>query len=222
MNLIYREFTARAELEAAALALLREALAAPAPAPRALMLTGGSTPFGVYTRLAASGARAADGVHVFLSDDRHVPLASPDSNYGRLRPTLDALGVENRLFIDPAVPPAVAAERYDRALGGIIGEMAFPLGILGLGADGHLAALFSPAHLTDGEGHRAIAVKRPDGMNGVSATPAVLCAAQRLVFWVAGPGKRQAVDALRYQPSRIPAGLALDAAPLVELWYAPS
>ncbi len=223
MNLQYRGFATRAELAAAALALLQEVFCDPSPTPRALMLTGGSTPFGVYAALAATGVRAADGVHVFLSDDRHMPLESPESNYGRLCPMLDALGVRERLFIDPAVPVAVAAERYDRALDALLGGgTAFPLGILGLGADGHVASLFSAAHLKDAEGHRAIAVRRPDGMNGVSATPSVLCAARRLVFWVAGPEKRQAVEALRQKPSSIPAGLALAAAPSVELWYTPS
>ncbi len=223
MNLIYREFAKRAELEAAALALLKEAFCTPSPAPRALMLTGGSTPFGVYAALAATGGRASDGVHVFLSDDRHVPLESAESNYGRLCPTLDALGVQERLFIDPSVPVAVAAERYDRALGELLdGGVAFPLGILGLGADGHVASLFSAAHLKDADGHRAIAVRRPDGMNGISVTPPILCAARRLVFWVAGPEKRQAVEALRLKPSSIPAGLALAAAPSVELWYTPA
>ncbi len=220
MNLIYREFATRPELASAALELLKEAFCAPSPMPRALMLTGGSTPFGVYAALAAAGVRAADGVHVFLSDDRHVPLESPESNYGRLCPTLDALGVRERLFVDPAVPVAVAAERYDRALYALLGGgIVFPLGILGLGADGHVASLFSAEHLKEAEGHRAIAVRRPDGMNGVSATPSVLCAARRLVFWVAGPDKRQAVEALRQRPSDITAGLVLDAAPEVELWY---
>ena len=220
MNLIYREFATRPELAAAALVLLKEAFSAPSPVPRALMLTGGSTPFGVYTALAATGVRAADGVHVFLSDDRYVPLESPESNYGRLCPMLDALGVRERLFVDPAVPVAVAAERYDRSLETLLGGgTAFPLGILGLGADGHVASLFSAEHLKDAEGHRAIAVRRPDGMNGVSAAPSVLCAARRLVFWVAGPEKRQAVEALRHKPSSITAGLVLDAAPSVELWY---
>jgi 6-phosphogluconolactonase len=223
MNLSYREFSGRAELEAAALALLKEAFCAPAPVPRALMLTGGSTPFGVYAALAAAGVRAANGVRVFLSDDRHVPIGSAESNYGRLCPMLDALGVQARLFIDPSVPVAIAAERYDRALDGLLGDgTAFPLGILGLGADGHVASLFSSEHLKDADGHRAIAVRRPDGMNGISTTPSVLCAAERLVFWVAGPEKRMAVEALRHKPSSIPAGLALAAAPSVELWYTPS
>lgn len=223
MNLIYREFAGRAALEAEALALLKAAFSAPSPSPRALMLTGGSTPFGVYAALAATGVQAADGVHVFLSDDRHVPLESAESNYGRLLPTLEALGVRERLFVDPSVTVAVAAQRYDLALDALLGGgTAFPLGILGLGTDGHVASLFSAAHVKDAAGHRAIAVRRPDGMNGVSTTPTVLCAARRLVFWVAGPEKRQAVETMRHKPSSIPAGLALDAAPLVELWYTPA
>jgi 6-phosphogluconolactonase len=222
MNLSYREFGSRPELEAEGVELLSEAFCAPLPSPRVVMLTGGSTPFGVYHALAASGVCAADGVSVMVSDDRHVPLDSADSNYGRMLPFLNSLGVAQRLFVDPDIPVAISAERYATSLAPIArGELSFPLGILGLGADGHVASLFSPAQLAEARGQYAIAVRRPDGMNGVSVTPTILCAAERLVFWVAGRDKQQAVDALRHSPASIPAGLVLDAAPSIELWYAP-
>lgn len=222
MNLDYREFTSRSDLEDNAFELLKKALSDDSPSPRLLMLTGGSTPFGVYERVRHSGIRPPEGLHVFLSDDRHVPQDSPASNYGRLCPMLDALNVKKRIRVDPTVPVAVAAERFDRDLKGVMNRaLPFPLGILGLGADGHVAGLFTSEQLAEAAGKQAIAVRRPDEMNGISATPSVLCAADRLVFWVAGLDKREAVETLRNQPLRIPAGLALDAAPSVELWYAP-
>lgn len=222
MKLRYREFKKRATLEVAALELLTDAFTAATPSPRVLMLTGGNTPFGVYAALAASGIRANVGVRVFLSDDRHVPITSGNSNYGRMRPMLDALHVRQAVVPDGALPPAVAAADYDRALAALLEDgVPFTLGILGLGADGHVAALFNTAEVENVAGHRALAVARPDGMAGVSVTPSILCAAERLVFWVAGPDKADAVKALRHAPHSIIAGLALDAAPCVELWYAP-
>lgn len=222
MQLIYREFNTLNTFDDAAVALLEDALSAPAPSPRAIMLTGGTTPFGVYAKVAARGIRAASGVNVLLSDERYVPMTSPLSNYGRVRPFLDAVGVKHCIFPDATQPLEVATEGYGRALASLLdGGISFPLGILGLGADGHVAALFNGDQIEQSRGRWAMAVNRPDGMAGISATPSVLCAARRLVFWVTGPGKRDAVEALRTDPRRIPAGLALDAACCVELWYVP-
>ncbi len=221
MHVIYREFNTKQAFDDAAVALLSEALSAPSPSPRAIMLTGGNTPFGIYAGVAARGVRAASGVHVLLSDERHVPMDSPLSNAGRIRPFLDAVGVGQCVFPDTTQPLEVAAEGYANALDRLLdGAIDFSLGILGLGADGHVAALFNAGQIAESRGRRAIAVNRPDGMSGITATPSVLCAARRLVFWVTGAGKQAAVEELRNDPGRIAAGVALEAAPWVELWYA--
>ncbi len=218
----YTEFENKKLLEAAGLSLLKEAFTQQSPDPRGIMLTGGSTPFGVYKGLEAAGVKADPGVHVFLSDERYVPLETGDSNYGRMRGMLDAIGVRHCCVVDSAVPPAISAERYAHDISLLLDKgIALPLGILGLGGDGHVAALFNQEQIDRAAGHLAVAVHRPDGMVGISLTPEMLCKFERLVFWVCGSSKADAVDALLHRPTDIPAGLALAEASNVELWYSP-
>ncbi|MFU8780050.1 MAG: 6-phosphogluconolactonase [Kiritimatiellia bacterium] len=218
----YREFPNKQALEDAGLALLAGAMCQGDASPRALMLTGGSTPFGIYQALGARGLKADPGLHVYVSDERYVPLETGDSNYGRMRGMLDAVGVQHRVIVDSGVPPAVAASRYANDLAQLIEKgVSLPLGILGLGGDGHVAALFNREQIDRSRGRLAMAVHRPDGMTGITLTPEMLCKISRLVFWVCGPGKAQAVDALLHRPEEIPAGLALADAPDVAVWYSP-
>lgn len=218
----YREFKSRQELESAGLALLEHAFFQADPSPRAIMLTGGSTPFGIYHTLGAKGIKADPGVHVYLSDERYVPLETGDSNYGRMRGMLDALAVRHRITVDSSVPPAIAAERYAQDLSRLVEkQVPLSLGILGLGGDGHVAALFNREQIDRAKGHLAVAVHRPDGMTGISLGPDMLCRVSRLVFWVCGAGKADAVDALLHRPDEIPAGQALAKAKNVALWYSP-
>jgi len=222
MNIEYREFENKAALESAGLDLLKESICEGDGSARAIMLTGGRTPFGVYKALAKQGVAADPGVHVYLSDERYVPLETGDSNYGRMRDMLDALHVRHRYVVDSAVPPAIAASRYANDLTHMLNKkVSLPLGILGLGGDGHVAALFSEEQIARASGQLAVAVNRPDGMVGISLTPEMLCKVERLVFWVCGQGKAEAVDALRHRPNDIPAGVALAHAPHVEVWYSP-
>ena len=218
----YREFDKKEALEAAGLTLLKEAFCQGDPAPRAIMLTGGSTPFGVYKALAAQDVKADPGVHVYVSDERYVPLETGDSNYGRMRGMLDSLGVQHRHVVDSTVPPAIAASRYAQDMAKLVRQkVSLPLGILGLGGDGHVAALFHAEQITRAKGELAVAVDRPDGMVGISLSPEMLCKVERIVFWVCGEGKKDAVDALLHRPADIPAGLALTDARHVEVWYSP-
>jgi 6-phosphogluconolactonase/glucosamine-6-phosphate isomerase/deaminase len=217
-----REFASRAALEEAGLHLLEEALCGETGSRRGVMLTGGSTPFGVYAALANKSLKADSGVHVFLSDERYVPIDTGDSNYGRMKRYLDAIQVQHRAVVDCGVPPAVAADRYAQSMQKMLDQsVSLPLGILGLGADGHVAALFNETQIARAKGNLAIAVERPDGMMGISLTPEMLCKISRLVFWVCGASKQDAVDALLHRPHEIPAGVALAEARNVELWYSP-
>ena len=218
----YKEFESKTALEAAGLALLKDAFCQGDTGSRAIMLTGGKTPFGVYRALADEGIKADPGVHVFLSDERYVPLETGDSNYGRLHGMLDRIGVKHRCVVDCAVPPAIAASRYAHDMAQLLGKgVSLPLGILGLGGDGHVAALFNREQIERANGELAVAVHRPDGMVGISLGPEMLCKVKRLVFWVCGAEKADAVDALLHRPDEIPAGLALAKASNIEVWYSP-
>ena len=57
---------------------------------------------------------------------------------------------------------------------------------MGLGADGHTASLFNTANLEQARGKLAIAVQRPDGLQGVSVTPELLSKVAEPLFLVTG------------------------------------
>ncbi len=216
-------FDSREQLEADAIELLETHLALDAPDPRAVMLTGGRTPLGLYRRLAAQPVKASAGLHVMLTDERYVPADSPQSNYGNMRDMLAACGIpESRVLrVRTELPLADAVAAYDAELASFFGRGGrLALACLGLGADGHVASLFSAADVERGTGRHAIAVSRPDGPDRISVTRDVLHRAERLVFLVTGREKEEALDRLERDPLSIPAGLALHDKDHVEAWFA--
>jgi 6-phosphogluconolactonase len=218
-TLTTHRFATRAALEAA----LTERLAAviAAPQPGAVMLSGGTTPLPAYRAIGARPPPHAATLAVLFSDDRHVPADSPSSNYYQSRPLLDALRLpEDRLLrVRTELPLAEAAADYERRLDELIGTgVRIELGLLGLGAEGHTASLFSAADLERARGHRAIPVQRPDGLSAVSVTPELLAHVREAVFLVAGAGKRAAVAALLAHDPKLIAWAAVQGCASVGLW----
>jgi 6-phosphogluconolactonase len=214
-----RRFATRAALEAALTERLAAALGAPAGA--ALMLSGGTTPLPAYRALGARPPVHAPGLTLLFSDDRYVPADSPASNYHQSRPLLDALGLppERVLRVRTELALAEAAADYEQRLDELIaGGARIGLGLLGLGAEGHTASLFSSVDLERARGHRAIAVQRPDGMSGISVTPELLAHVTEPVFLVAGAGKHAAVQALLARDPQLIAWRAVQGCERVELW----
>jgi 6-phosphogluconolactonase len=216
-------FDTRKELETDALALLTTHFVLDAPGPFAVMLTGGRTPLDLYRRLAARPVSASANLHVMLTDERHVPVDSPESNYGNMRDMLAACRVPGArvLRVRTDFPLQGAASGYDAGLAHFFehgGRLA--LACLGLGADGHVASLFSAEDVRHGAGRHAIAVRRPDGPARISVTRDVLHRAERLVFLVTGREKEEALDRLANDPKSIPAGLTLHDKDHVEVWFA--
>jgi 6-phosphogluconolactonase len=218
-TLTTRRFATRAALEAA----LTERLAAAigAPAGGAVMLSGGTTPLPAYRALGARPPPHAPGLAVLFSDDRYVPADSPSSNYHQSRPLLDALALPEArvLRVRTELALAEAAADYERRLDELIATGArVGLGLLGLGAEGHTASLFSAADLARARGHRAIPVQRPDGLSAVSVTPEFLAHVREPVFVAAGAGKHAAVEALLAGDPQLTAWAAVQGCAGVELW----
>ena len=59
---------------------------------------------------------------------------------------------------------------------------------------------------------------RPDGMQGISVTPAVFRRVEKIILLVTGESKRGIINTLLNDPESIPAGIALSSHPNVELW----
>ena len=218
-TLAIRRFSSRAALDAALEERLARAIAASGPS--AIMLSGGTTPLPAYRALGSRALAHDAGLHVFFSDERYVPSDSDASNYLRSRPLIDALALrpEKVLRVRTELPLAQAAEDYARALGAMLSAgVPVSLGLLGLGADGHTASLFSAADLARASGQLAIAVQRPDGMSAVSVTPQLLAQVEQLLFVVAADGKREAITALEAHDANLTAWRAVQGCPAVELW----
>lgn len=119
-------------------------------------LSGGTTPKRLYTLLATDRYVARvdwSRVHVFWGDERCVPPADPMSNCRIVRVTLidqAPLPAENVRRICGEDDPVVAAAAYKHELRRVLDTSAgpppsnarFDLILLGMGDDGHTAALF--------------------------------------------------------------------------------
>jgi len=129
-----------------------EALASEAVRERGrflVALSGGSTPIPLYERLACSESIEWETVHAFWSDERCVPPASSESNYGAARRALlerVSIPFENIHRIEGEREPIEAADAYEILVRRELSEGGrFDLVLLGIGADGHTASLF-PQH----------------------------------------------------------------------------
>ncbi len=219
-----RRFENRESLTDALAGLLRETMEVERDAPFAVMLAGGATPLPAYTRLCSPPFKPATGLHLFFSDERHVPADSNQSNYGAVRPTIRSLGLPDAkvIRVRTELPLEAAARDYDARLAGFHNRGGvFALGLLGLGADGHTASLFTMADINRAERGLAVAIPRPQPPDRVSVTPALLQMLQRVIVVVSGEDKREISETLLKSPHLIPAGCALANCESVELWQAP-
>jgi 6-phosphogluconolactonase len=185
------------------------------------MLSGGHTPLPAYREVARRRPPHGDRLTIIYSDDRYVPADSDASNYHATRPLIDALGLPESqvLRVRTELPLEEAATDYASGLRTLLNAGAgIGLALLGLGPDGHTASLFLPEHLQQSRGRLAIAVQRPDGMQGVSVTPGLLANVAEPLFVVAGSGKHDAIAAFIAQDPSIVALRAVADCARVELW----
>ncbi|HEY6824537.1 MAG TPA: 6-phosphogluconolactonase [Steroidobacteraceae bacterium] len=218
-TLTTRPFTSRTALDTALAQRLSAALGAAGPS--AVMLSGGTTPLPAYRALGARVLPHDERLHILFSDERYVPSDSEASNYQRARPLLDALALppQRLLRVRTELPLEQAALQYEQALDALLkAGIRITLGLLGLGADGHTASLFSADDLARTSGRLAIPVQRPDGMSGVSVTPGLLAQVEALLFVVAGGGKHEALQALEAHAANLTAWRAVQDCARVELW----
>jgi 6-phosphogluconolactonase len=215
-----RVFESAAELmEAAAQEVLKTALQAVSERGRfTWALSGGSTPRGLYRRLASDPFRDRmpwEAIHFFWGDERHVPPDHPESNFRMAREAmLDAapLPPDNIHRIHAEEPDAErAATAYEDELRSFFNLETeewprFDLVLLGLGKDGHTASLF-PGGTAVHERERLVVAVLAAGVR-ITLTPPVLNHARRRVFLVSGADKAQALQAViegERNPERYPA-----------------
>jgi 6-phosphogluconolactonase len=187
-------------------------------------LPGGSVATTFFPRLARAGVDWSR-TDFFWGDERAVPPAHPESNYGVARALwLDPAGVPadgiHRMEAD-APDPARAAAEYEAILERRAGRPPrLDLVLLGVGPDGHVCSLF-PGHPLLGERERWVAVvedsPKPPSRRLTLTLPA-LAAARLVIVAVLGRGKAEAVRAaLEDAASALP--LALVARQAAQAWF---
>lgn len=174
-----------------------------------LVLAGGTTPAGVYGRLAGADADWKRW-HIWFGDERCLPRDHADRNDTMARETwLDQVPIPaGQVHAIPAERgPVEAAADYEESLA-LVGD--FDLVLLGLGEDGHTASLFPGLSSAGAPVDDAViavtgAPKAPP--ERVSLTARRLSRTQALWFLVTGSGKREALGRLLAGDSSIPAAM---------------
>ncbi|SEA65056.1 6-phosphogluconolactonase [Rubrimonas cliftonensis] len=185
----------RAAAEAACAARLAALLGA-ALADRAgrvgLLVSGGATPTRVLPLLLAEKLDW-DRVDMLASDERLTPLDHPDSTEGMARGLLRRFGRGARYLGPGGLTDPAAAERAWRSA---IAAAPWPLagGLIGVGADGHVASLFPgrPEILDAGLRTAFVPETPPHAHPRLTLGPAALAQAGELVL-VAGDAAKRAV-----------------------------
>jgi 6-phosphogluconolactonase len=179
-------------------------------------LTGGTTPMEWYKWCIAQQALSPallSATHWFTSDERHVPLASPESNFGNAdRELLTPLGVppEKKHPWPVALPAEAAAAEFARQSAAWFPTgRAFDLCFLGMGGDAHTASFFPGSPLFHAAaGSFFAAVEVPEKGWRLTITPAGLRACGLIVVMALGAAKAEALQRVLagpYDPLAAPA-----------------
>ena len=218
----YKPFETPNSVEEALFGVLKGLIEEASPDhPYAVMLSGGSTPAGLYRRVAESGIRAGEGLYLLVSDERLVPLDSPDANRTMIAPMADAIGLpeERLIMVEHELSADAAAERYHQALTEINARgVSRSTALLGVGTDGHTASLFDLEAVTEPHTTLAEGVAEHAGFERVTATPEEILSYRRLIFFAAGEKKRAIIEAIAETAENYPAAVLAGRHGNAELW----
>ncbi|OVE73675.1 hypothetical protein BVX94_03190 [bacterium B17] len=217
----FKKFDSVDELREPSVAALKSFFEADMDMPYGVMLTGGDTVGEIYDRLAKIGFNVNPNLHLLLSDERHVPVSSSDSNYGFIQNLVQALNINESQVIRPDtdLPIQECADKYHHDLANFLTKGTVPYAILGLGADGHLASIFSLEDMKAGEGRLAHPTYRPEGPDRISVSQKLLLMIKKIQFVSAGTSKFEIIEQLKSAPETVVAGTVLKDAEDVSLWY---
>jgi 6-phosphogluconolactonase len=169
-----------------------------------IALSGGSTPKNLYTLIAANAGASVpwEKVFFFWSDERHVPLDDPDSNYRMAKESLlSKIPVPpSNIFPLPAgnEDAEAAAKEYEQTLKKFFASgnelPRFDLILLGMGPDGHTASLFPETPALQ-EKSRLVVANQVDKLktDRITFTLPLLNAARCVLFLVSGADKAAAL-----------------------------
>jgi 6-phosphogluconolactonase len=200
------EIVVAADAEGAA-RIVAERLADAARAGGHVVLTGGSTPKRAY-ELTSELEQDWSRIELWWGDERCAPSDDERSNYHMAR-----VALIDRVSGAPAIHRMrgelgrdEGALLYEQELGSL---QRFDLMLLGLGPDGHVASLYPEQPTLDVTDRRAIGAeaKLEPFVDRITLTLPMLCAADEVLFLVAGTDKAEAAQrAFAGEPSRATPG----------------
>jgi 6-phosphogluconolactonase len=172
-------------------------------------LSGGTTPRGLYLRLAADGVSGDvpwQDVVVFLGDERDVPHDHIESNFRMAqRALLDHVPI-NVMQVHPMRADAedlqAAAAEYEQTIRRTVpaneeGMPCFDLVLLGMGMDGHVASLFPGTEVLEEARRLVVSYFVPVlGRRRMTLTYPLINAARNVVLIVTGSDKAETVARL--------------------------
>ncbi|MBN1787541.1 MAG: 6-phosphogluconolactonase [Sedimentisphaerales bacterium] len=169
-------------------------------------ISGGKTPLHFFQLIGKEDRSLSlewDKVELFWVDERCVKPDSADSNYG-----LAASTFLNKVPIPPKNIHRIggecedynlAVEEYTNTLKEVFGLgpghfPEFDLMILGMGPDGHIGSLLPNSYaLFDTDDLVTVVYQMEGGLNRITLTHPVMCAAQQLIVMVSGEEKAHIV-----------------------------
>jgi 6-phosphogluconolactonase len=187
-----------------------------------IAISGGNTPKPVFHLLAGEKFKTTlpwDRVQLFWVDERCVPPADKDSNYGMTKATLlDAVPLkpENIFRMEGELDPEEAAARYESVIRNTLrlegAELpTFDLVALGMGDDGHTASLFPHTAGLYELGRIVIANHVPQKETWrITLTSPVINQARNLLFLIQGADKADVLHRVfegDYDPDTLPSQL---------------
>lgn len=169
-----------------------------------LAFSGGKTPVNFYQKLAQNKKCSIwDNTHLFLSDERFVPLQNSASNFHLIKSTLLDKLCFNHFHAYPvevaAETSSIAAKKYEEKIREIFhlkeNELPeFDLIMLGMGADGHTASLFPNDSSLNEKRHLTCAVSNDQHEHErITLTLPVINRARNVIFLIEGAKKAEAV-----------------------------
>ena len=183
------------------------------------VLSGGRTSRRTYELLASTPFRDEinwSKVHLFVSDERFVPMESSESNFGLIqRLLLSKISIPKtnlHPFCVEANTLEEAARETAEAFWLFFGKTRrtfprFDLVFLGMGADGHVAGIFPGTEAFRERGKWVVFSKNAGGFNRLSLTLPFLNAARKIIVLVAGEEKAErTAHVLEGNATDLPAG----------------
>lgn len=180
------------------------------------VLTGGSSPAGIYKLLASDAYKTKidwSKVIIFWGDERWVPLNDDLSNAKMSYATLlnhVPIPSENifEMYQD-GVTPKDYAITYEQAIRKILGEEGkFDLILLGMGDDGHTASLFPGQAVLEEQNKWVDAYYlEPQKMHRITLTAPLINKAEKIIVIAFGEKKAHALKEVTtgdYNPSMYP------------------